>query len=43
MEILGLLGNKDPRGKIIFTILTDHKYKKCERLNYVYSRVINFN
>ncbi|WMM24860.1 hypothetical protein RBU61_18330 [Tissierella sp. MB52-C2] len=34
LKILGkygdfrLLGNKDPRGKIIFTILTDHKYKK---------------
>lgn len=23
-----LLGNKDPHGKIIFTILTDHRYKK---------------
>lgn len=34
LKILGkygdfrLLGNKDPHGKIIFTILTDHRYKK---------------
>lgn len=33
LKILGkygdfrLLGNKDPHGKIIFTILTDHRYK----------------